>query len=283
MPDDVVGQDVTPDSSAGYEGYAQIAAQPEVTETPEVSKTPAPTDPTQQEQVPFHNHPRWKEVNDQLKAYRQFGDTNTIQERLAQREAYENYILSQWRQAKLVEQQQKQRGLAVTTDSMSQEDREVRDKIISLFPHLKDAERRTSDFESQREIQQQTIVARGRDVLTGYANSVGVNTPLGHSAMENAITAIIESNEGALNRFRGGDPEIITHAVRALDAYVFEPIRRAAISNYVSSKQKTVGLPRTAGTNVHGIPAQPGRKSVSEMTPKESLDLEWAILNSDRK
>ena len=283
MPDDVV-IDATPDSSTGaqdtgYEGYDQIAA----TETPAVETgaavpaTPAATEPGGQEQVPFHNHPRWQEVNRQLQAYRQYGDPATVAERLQQRQAYETYILSQWQQAR-----QPQAKGAET--QLSAEDAEVRDKIISLFPHLKTLEKQTADLSNQVVTQQRAIVSRGREALTGYANYLGVSNPLGHQAMENAITAIIESNDGALERFKGGDSTIINHAIAALDAYVFEPIRRAAITQYVSGKQKTVGLPRTAGTNTQGIPVPANRhKPVADMSPQEQLDLEWSILNSDRK
>lgn len=275
MPDDVV-QDATPESSTGYEGYDQIAAQPAQAEpvTPQPAQEP--------EQVPFHNHPRWQEVNRQLQAYRQYGDPATIQERLSQREAYENYILSQWRQAKSVEQ--RGRGLDTPSTALSPEDQEVRNKLLQIFPHLQNVERQATEYASQTELQQRTIVARGREVVTGYANSLGIQAPLGHQAIENAITAIIESNEGALERFKGGDHGIVNHAVQALDAYVFEPIRRAAITYYVNSKQRTTSLPRTTGTNPQGIPATINRnKAVADMTPQESLDLEWAILNSDRK
>lgn len=286
MADEAVGIDATPESSTGYEGYDQIAdTSPATTATtgpaaPE-STVVAPATagaPESVEQLPFHNHPRWQEVNRQLQTYRQYGDPNTIAERLQQRQAYENYILSQWQQARQAEQPKM--GL----EAMSEEDRQVREKILSLFPHLANSEQRTAQADTWVATQQRAIVSRGREVVTGYANTMGIQTPLGHQAMENAITAIIDSNEGALERFKGGDTTIVQHAVAALDAYVFEPIRRAAVTQYVNSKQKTVGLPRTMGTNTQGIPATPGKhKPVGDMTPQEQLDLEWSILNTQHK
>ena len=257
MPDE--GLDATVDSST-------TTIEPEVTPdtTPDTTQEPT-SEPTPEEDVPFHQHPRWQQVQAELKAYKALGDPRTLQTQVEQLRQYEARLLQQWQAQQATRQQG--RPPMQQYPQLTQEEVEARNFVHRVMPELGALMQQSQGLAQQVQMQQETTINRGQTLVGKFTKEhLGTEAPMAQMAIENAATALIAADPRALQRFRAGDLSVVEEALDLFKVSVLDPIRRGAVSNYTKQKTKVGNLPATSVAGGRGTPGGVS-KTEGEDTP----------------
>jgi len=239
---------------------ATTTDSPTVTE-PAAAPSQATTQPAQNgdqngDNVPFHQHPRWKQVMGELQQLRPLRtEYQRLQQELQQLRAGQQQV---GQRQPTPEQQQALQALR-ELQALDPESSKLQQRIDQL-------ERTLQGFEQR---QQTVLTTQGMNQLGEMARESGLPTdPKSLRVIENAVTVYLADNPEAVQRFRNHDLSVIKDAFKEFNDNFLGKMRRESVARVAETKQAAAAIPTPAKNG-----APPGPSAPPKVTAANESDV----------
>lgn len=257
MEDEGVVQDVDAGSSTGTQSQG---VDPSVQAPSQPAQPAAPAEP----QVPFHMHPRWKELIQDRNMGRQTisqlqQEMETYKQKFADLEKKQNQGQS------TPEEDEELRKAGGALERILMRNPEALDRILSQHPKFKSlAENADKLLAGQTGVQQmqqaqgQALMRQATSHIHGLAKEAGLpQTPEYLQRLVRLVAAEAQQLEGGNQRFSQGDLSVLDEGFKALQSNFLAHTQRAGTAGLLQTKNRTQSLPPAPRGGAAGPPGLP--------------------------
>ncbi|HJQ65909.1 MAG TPA: hypothetical protein VJ816_06015 [Gemmatimonadales bacterium] len=248
------------------QGAAVETASPTVSDPavdPSSQATTPPAQP-QEQQVPFHQHPRFQELIRDRQVSRQ--TIAQMQQQLEQQQAKFAELerkQNQGRTSPEEDEQLRQAGTALERIIMSNP--EMLDRLLSAHPQFKawkeNADKllaTTGQTQQLQQAQSQALMRQATSHIHGLAKEAGLpQTPEYLQRLVRLVAAEAQAIEGGNQRFSQGDLSVLDEGFKALQGNFLNHTQRAGTAGLLQTKSRTQSLPPAPRGGAAGPPGLP--------------------------
>lgn len=217
--------------------------------------------PGKTDEVPFHDHPRWKEVYGQLKEFKELGLSPTdLKTRLQEGQELKAAFEEAARQA--ADEEGKKGG---SEDEVKKVYKQAREELRKIFPEIDTIVEMRQEREVRNQRLERAALAETKKVL----DSAGLETAdKDVLAMTDILADIIKNDDDLLEAYYTNPRDAVRGAFKAYTAKVEAYVKREAAASKQRDAETRRGLPKAHGGG-GGLPGEgekpaPEAKSLAE-------------------